>query len=238
MPWTIREFEEVESTNDVARRLAEQGAGDRLVVAAERQTGGRGRAGRSWTSEHGGLYLSVVLLPPPRPDRPGLLPLAAGLAVSRAAARFDAPARVKWPNDVEVGRAKLAGILVEASWSGPRPWAVVGVGLNVKNPVPAGGARLADFAAGASLAHARDAVLAELDAALAELEKDPDALCRKWERQSSTVGARVRAESLAAGAVEGIAAGLDGDGALLVRTEAGTRRIVAGDVLHLRPVEP
>jgi BirA family biotin operon repressor/biotin-[acetyl-CoA-carboxylase] ligase len=104
------------------------------VHIAEGQSAGRGRLGRRWASARGeGLYLSVVLLPESAP-RPAALTMGAGLAVCEAVQALGAhAARLKWPNDVLVAGAKLAGILVEARGLDPRrPHAVVGVGLNVR----------------------------------------------------------------------------------------------------------
>ena len=123
----------VDSTNE--RALAAVAAGTARhgdVHLAEEQRAGRGRLGRRWTSAHGeGLYLSVVLLPAEAP-RPAALTMAAGLAALEAAQALGArAARLKWPNDVLVEGAKLAGILVEARGAEPLH-AVVGLGLNVR----------------------------------------------------------------------------------------------------------
>ncbi len=114
------------------------------VHVAEGQSAGRGRLGRRWESPAGeGLYLSMVLLPGPQPHpaaptspalQPAALTMGAGLAVLEAVRALGArAARLKWPNDVLVGGAKLAGILVESRGLDPlRPHAVVGIGLNVR----------------------------------------------------------------------------------------------------------
>ena len=126
----------VDSTNERAFAALEEGTahhGD--VHVARAQTAGRGRLGRTWHSAPGeGLYLSVVLLPPPPgPAHPATLTMAAGLAVLDVAHGFGVGrARLKWPNDAMVGCAKLAGILVESRGLEPSaPRFVVGVGLNV-----------------------------------------------------------------------------------------------------------
>ena len=124
----------VDSTNERALAAVADGSarhGD--VHVAEGQTAGRGRLGRSWASARGeGLYLSLVLLPPSAPN-PAALTMGAGLAVLAGVRALGVrEARLKWPNDVHVSGAKLAGILVEARGLDPaRPHAVVGVGLNV-----------------------------------------------------------------------------------------------------------
>jgi BirA family biotin operon repressor/biotin-[acetyl-CoA-carboxylase] ligase len=136
----IRWYDELASTMDEAHRLAEAGAAHGTAVAARVQTGGRGSRGRSWVSPSGGLWLSVVCRPP-GPELMESLSVRAGDAVARAL--HDAipglpPVTVKLPNDLLVGGRKLAGILCEARWEGQRPlWAVIGIGINVRNPIPA-----------------------------------------------------------------------------------------------------
>jgi BirA family biotin operon repressor/biotin-[acetyl-CoA-carboxylase] ligase len=123
--------ETIGSTNDWLKEMARRDASAWTVVRAERQTAGRGRGGRSWTSPPGNLYLSVVL--PPPADRPlTLLPLLVGVAVAEAAQEWGVPARLKWPNDVLAGGRKLGGILVESSSDGQgSPAIVAGLGVNL-----------------------------------------------------------------------------------------------------------
>jgi BirA family biotin operon repressor/biotin-[acetyl-CoA-carboxylase] ligase len=124
--WTLHEFAEVTSTNSLAAHLPPWTA-----VRAAVQTSGRGRTGRHWVSDEGGLWLSAVL-PTPGDKAPwSLLPLAAGWAVLGVVRALGLPdARLRWPNDILVGRRKLAGILVDRFSAGA---AVVGIGLNVAN---------------------------------------------------------------------------------------------------------
>lgn len=127
-------FEHVGSTNDVARRLAAEGAPHGSVVLAEQQLAGRGRMGRTWNSPPGvGIWLSQVLRPADLRS-PGVLPLLVGLAVAEAMDAFVSPAAVglKWPNDLVVGERKVGGILCEGVWERSRvSYVVVGIGLNV-----------------------------------------------------------------------------------------------------------
>jgi BirA family biotin operon repressor/biotin-[acetyl-CoA-carboxylase] ligase len=125
-------LESVSSTNDIAARLADLGAEEGTTVAAEAQTAGRGRMGRTWFSPPGaGLYLSIVLRPPsvvqlpagqgfsPVPDLSTLLTLAAGVALAEGVqAGTGLSAEIKWPNDLLVGKRKRAGILAEAAAQG------------------------------------------------------------------------------------------------------------------------
>jgi BirA family biotin operon repressor/biotin-[acetyl-CoA-carboxylase] ligase len=129
------------STQDVAKRLASEGAPHGTVVWAGRQTKGRGQFDRTWESAEGGLYVSLLLRP--RFDS-SLLPkvsLGAAEAVTVACADFRADVKIKPPNDLMVKRFdkphKLGGILVESSTTASRiDWLIIGLGLNVNNPVP------------------------------------------------------------------------------------------------------
>lgn len=131
---------ETDSTQTVARFLADQGTPDRTLVWADRQTAGRGRLARSWASEPGGLYCSLVLRPSFPPSRLADLSLLAGEAVAAGLARLaDIEAFIKPPNDVYAvdsrRRArKISGILCEAKGTERRTdWLIVGIGVNVNN---------------------------------------------------------------------------------------------------------
>lgn len=124
--WTVRVAHEVGSTNSAAARLPAWHA-----VRARVQTDGRGRTGRYWVSDEGGLWLSAVVPCPGHRDRWSILPLAAGWAIIAALDELGAKdLRLRWPNDIMVGSRKLAGLLVERYCN---ETAVVGVGINVFN---------------------------------------------------------------------------------------------------------
>jgi BirA family biotin operon repressor/biotin-[acetyl-CoA-carboxylase] ligase len=135
---TVHRYERLPSTQDEAHRLAAEGAPAGTVVVAVEQVEGRGTRGRNWTSPVGGLWLSFLC----RPMRlPGVevLSLRVGLAAAEALAEVGGlpPASLKWPNDVIVNDRKVGGILCEARWHGDLlAWVVVGLGLNVRNPLP------------------------------------------------------------------------------------------------------
>ncbi len=124
--WTVHEFAEVTSTSLLAAHLPAWSA-----VRADVQSAGRGRAGHPWVSNPGGLWLSAVVPAAGRPADWTLLPLAAGWALLSVVRKLGiADARLRWPNDLMVGRKKLAGVLVDRFTPDE---AVIGVGLNVRN---------------------------------------------------------------------------------------------------------
>ena len=206
----------IPSTQDEAHRLGAAGAPSGAVVLADEQTSGRGRQGRAWHSRAGaGVWLSVLLRPRDRPAG-GALAIRAGLAAVAAVAEA-APgvaARLKWPNDVVVADRKAGGILCEARWSGEDvAWVAVGVGLNVRGPVPEAVAdravALSDVSAGVS----RLALLAALVPRLRALEPLPPTLTGAERR------AFLSAEWREPGAAETV--DLEADGTLLVRGPDG-----------------
>ncbi len=125
--WSLQVLDEVDSTNTYAARLPAWSA-----VRAVTQSGGRGRTrDRRWVSDRGGMWLSAVVPCPGSRTTWEILPLAAGWAVIAALREIGVnSARLRWPNDVMVGRAKLAGLLVERFTNDT---AVVGIGLNIAN---------------------------------------------------------------------------------------------------------
>lgn len=135
-------YESATSTMDLAHAAAEAGAPAGTLIVADRQTAARGRHGRRWTAAPGaGVWLTVV----ERPTNAAaldVLTLRLGLLAARVLDPYlDAPAQLKWPNDVYASGGKLAGILVEARWQDERPaWVAIGIGINVRLPVDVPGA--------------------------------------------------------------------------------------------------
>jgi BirA family transcriptional regulator, biotin operon repressor / biotin---[acetyl-CoA-carboxylase] ligase len=129
-------YASIGSTMDAAHALGAAGAVAGTLVLADEQTAGRGRKGNPWRSEPArGIWLTLLARPA---DTAGLevLSLRIGLAAARALDAFaTAPVQLKWPNDLFAGAGKLAGVLVEARWRGPRPdWVAIGLGVNVRPP--------------------------------------------------------------------------------------------------------
>ncbi|MBU8538087.1 biotin--[acetyl-CoA-carboxylase] ligase [Roseomonas tokyonensis] len=137
--WRLRIEDSLPSTSDLLQRLAVAGEAESLAILARQQTGGRGRDGRSWSSPPGNLYFSLLLRPGGPAREAGRWALVAGLAMIEGLAPFAAdPAalRLKWPNDVLLGEAKLAGVLCEsaAKDDGTLDWFIMGIGANLAAP--------------------------------------------------------------------------------------------------------
>ena len=133
--YRVYAYDEVGSTNDLARRLAEEGEPEGAVVLARAQTAGRGRHGRIWSSPAGNLYVSVLLRPGRGLGETSALSLVSGLALADALAELGADGsrlKLKWPNDVLIDGAKVAGLLLESGGAGSTAaWVVVGSGVNL-----------------------------------------------------------------------------------------------------------
>lgn len=242
--FAIEVLESCESTSTLLLDRAQQGAPSGSVVVCERQTSGRGRRGRSWLSSPGDSLTFSLLwrfaggTPPPTG-----LSLAVGVAVARVLEAMGAAGiGLKWPNDILADGAKLGGILIETLTSGGRHVAVIGIGLNVRLPEHVASA--VDGVAGAldavmPYAPSRNLLLAGLldglAAMLDEFARSGFAgLIEEWMARNVHAGQRVGILAEGAAPVEGRCAGVDADGALLLETAAGLRRIVSGEV-SLRP---
>jgi BirA family biotin operon repressor/biotin-[acetyl-CoA-carboxylase] ligase len=239
-PFAVEYHDAVASTNDRARDLAAEGAED-VVVLADRQTGGRGRRDREWSSPSGGVWASLVLRPDLPPARVPLVTLAAAVAVTDAAREAGVEAAIKWPNDVVVpdesserGGRKLAGVLTEMEGEASRvSWVVVGTGVNVNvdRDGLAGDATSVRAETGdVSRRVFVQRVLERFD----DLRADPDAVLDAWRDRAATIGQRV-AVDLGDETIEGDAVDVTEHGALVVATGDGERIVHSGDCRHLRP---
>ncbi len=241
----IRVFRQTTSTSDVVEKLARDGVAEGVVVFAEAQTAGRGRLGRTWVSPAGkGLWFSVLLRPALRPPEATRLTIAAAVAVARAVrTQTGLVPEVKWPNDLLLRGRKFGGILTELSGEQDRiRHVVLGIGLDVNLTVadlPGVLRRLAtslrlELGRTVPRAELAVAVLRELDAAYARvIDTGFETLADEWESLCTTIGRPIEV-ALGPRRIRGRAEALDGDGALLVRTEHGhLERLTGGDVTVL-----
>jgi BirA family biotin operon repressor/biotin-[acetyl-CoA-carboxylase] ligase len=226
------------STQDVVRAAARGGAASGYSCMSDAQTAGRGRQDRRWTAPPGTALLCSTLVHVDHQHLGGVA-LAAGLAMRAAVALTSGQQpEVKWPNDIVVGRRKLGGVLCEVEPAAPGRGTAVSIGIGVNLRVPSFPAGVAGISLHELVPSPPSAVdlfathLGELAARLAVLELEGVAgLREEWTDHAIGLGEPVVARS-AAGAVSGIAVGIDEDGALLVRTASGPVRVLAGDV-HL-----
>jgi BirA family transcriptional regulator, biotin operon repressor / biotin---[acetyl-CoA-carboxylase] ligase len=246
--WTrVHHIPEVTSTNDVALERLQAGEPAGLVVVADAQTAGRGRAGRGWIDavqgSEGPGNLAVTATVPVRAQRAGgAVPLAAGLAVADAFRAAGASPTLKWPNDVLLDDRKACGILVERHDLPAGSVLLIGCGLDLDWRGVSRGGEVAGWTSLAeSLGAAVDrgavlgALLTHLDRRLHVLERDPAALLTAYRAACVTLDRPVRVVLPGGEERTGVARDLDADGHLVVATDDGTFVVRAGDVVHLRP---
>ena len=234
---SVEVVEQTGSTNADLLARAAQLTGPTLLVALN-QTAGRGRAGRSWlSSSEGSLTFSLAWKFEGGPQALSGLPLAVGVALGEALAQLGVQVQLKWPNDVLKDGDKLAGILIETQ-AAPTggTWAVIGIGLNLVMPDEME-ARLGRSAAGAPwLARMeRDVLMAALLTALTQAlelfaRQGFGAFCARWNLRHAWQGETVTIIDNGTVLHEGLAAGVDETGRLLLDTPGGRVNVLAGDV--------
>ncbi|MDR1926452.1 MAG: biotin--[acetyl-CoA-carboxylase] ligase [Endomicrobium sp.] len=135
---TIKCYKEIASTQTAVKKLAEKGFDEGIIIVSERQTKGYGRINRTWNSNVGGLWFSMLLKPLIRPDEVPKLTLLLSIALNRILERnYKVISQIKWPNDVIIYGKKIAGIIVEISAEqGATNWIVSGIGININNELP------------------------------------------------------------------------------------------------------
>ncbi len=236
--WDPLLLAETASTNDVAREQARKGAAGGFVVAASRQTAGRGRLGRTWESPPDrGLYVSILLRPELAPAETGRLTILASVAAVEAVEAVSGlRPQIKWPNDLMVRGRKLGGLLIETGLKGAAlDFAVIGIGLNVRHAEgdfsPAVRALATSLYLATGQLHRRADLLVALLKAFEQRLARPFAEAREaWTASSLTLGQRIELTT-ARGRKHGQALGLDDSGALLLRTDSGeVETITAGDM--------
>ena len=229
-------YPSLESTNEMAKREARQGAAEGTVIIAGEQTAGRGRIERVWLSPEGNIALSVILYPNVA-YLPSIIMLASLAVVHSIEATTGLKSQLKWPNDVLIKGRKVCGILIESKVRrGVVDYVVIGIGLNVN-------LRLSDFpeilptATSLSDELGRDvSCLSIIQRLLVEVEKlylallAGDSIYEEWRDGLETLGRRVQVKS-GETIYEGMAESVSKDGSLLLRCPDGSlTRIVAGDV--------
>lgn len=239
----VEHFGAIGSTNDHLKSRAREGAPEWSLALADQQTAGRGRAGRSWASPAGGLYLSVLL----RPRRPApataLIPLAAGVAVCDGLRGIDVEAQVKWPNDLLVAGRKIGGVLSEAASNAARTESVVvGIGLNLATTP-----RLSGVTADGATSFAREtgrtpdrielaaAILAGMALWYDALERgEESAVCDAWRARSVPWWGRPVEVVSGAERVRGLARDIDVTGALLLEVDGRLLPLLSGEAREVR----
>lgn len=240
----LRLFPRVASTNTLAMDMASNGAPEGTVVAAETQTGGKGRLGRKWISPKGNLYLSVILRPEVPLHKAPLVTLMGAAAVAASIRKqCGLEAGIKWPNDILVSGKKVAGLLTEMSAEQDRiRHIVLGIGVDVNMDMDT----LPHDVRGQTTSLATETgakidrtmllrqLLRELDRRYLVFLANEQEVLREWELLNTTIGNRI-AVSGAKETLEGLAQGIDGEGRLIIKRDDGSiRTVAAGDVTIIK----
>jgi BirA family biotin operon repressor/biotin-[acetyl-CoA-carboxylase] ligase len=239
----IHYFKEVDSTNNVAKYLAENGAEQGTVVVAEIQNRGKGRRGKTWISPPGGVWMSIILRPDIPPSKAPQLTLVTGVAVAETLKNeLNLDVGIKWPNDILIGSKKVCGILTEVNASINKVnYIIVGIGIDMNVDVPLFPPDLQKGAT--SLKNELDT---EINGAmlvqkfLLNLEKlysqfnsgkFPDIL-NEWRFLSKTIGSKVEVRTRGK-TIRGDAVGINKDGILILELDDGSlRKIISGECIH------
>lgn len=252
----VRVYDSTPNTTDWVRRQGHEGAPAGTFAVANELTAARGRTGNDWSAPSGGVWSSTLLRPSFGPEHVGRLTFAGGLAVADAVRDLGVDARLKWPNDVVVGRKKLAGVLTEAVVDavpiagkpvdevvdgGDFEFATLGIGLNANvDPDDLAADRPATSLRAEVGEVNRDALAADVhDRLLARAEQCETAegfarLLDDWRGLSDTLGREVRVETRDGEVFEGEAVDVDARGALVVETASGEKRVTEGECERLR----
>jgi len=239
-------FDTIDSTQNFAIKIASNPIEDGTVIISQKQTRGRGRFGRKWLSPQGGIWLSIVLHPTFDISVTTLFPIAASLALANAIEKtFQIDSKLKWPNDVTIKGKKVAGMLVDVSIESNKiEYLVLGVGINFKvNPkqLEKSLKKTENFYGITSLIDKNENqnpillvqnFLYELENILELLKKEKrKIIIKNWTKKSSSIGKNITISTYGS-KINGKAIKLDDDGALVIKNNKNTQRILAGDLIH------
>jgi BirA family biotin operon repressor/biotin-[acetyl-CoA-carboxylase] ligase len=241
----VHVFDQLDSTNSEAYRIARDGGEEGEIVVADRQLRGKGRLGRTWFSPPGlNLYVSILLRPPVNTRDAPFITLMAAVATARATEEVSGlRPRIKWPNDLLIQGKKIAGLLNEMRGkAGTVDCVILGIGINVNMTLKMMPEEIRSVATSLREELGYEVSRVEfLRVLLQEVEREYQALLagetgrilRRWEDYSQMVGSLVELKS-SDEVIRGKVEGIDPDGSLLLRAPDGSeRRIIAGDISPL-----
>jgi BirA family biotin operon repressor/biotin-[acetyl-CoA-carboxylase] ligase len=236
--WRLEQYDALGSTSDDCIRRAKAGEPEGLAILALRQTAGRGSRGRQWQAPAGNLNLSILLRPKLPMAQFSVFPLLAGIAVADAVSAFlpaDIAPVLKWPNDVLLGGAKLAGILIDAAPNTDASgWLVIGIGINLAAAPQLAGRRtttLEQHGGQAKPAQAAQMVLQFLGHWLDVLDHSGlPPIIDAWQQRGHAIGTQLHLTGVNA-EISGRFAGLSPSGELLLNVGNRIERFQTGEIL-------
>ncbi len=238
----IEYHESLDSTNERAKELAALGKPEGLVVIGERQKKGKGRLGRDWHSPQGtGIYLSVIIRPPLKPDKVSGFTLLGAVALAKAIFQITGfKVGIKWPNDLLADGKKIAGILTEMKGEKGKNYSLIlGVGVNVNTDFYDMPPTIRDTATSLKAVLGKELLRAQLAGIFLQtlerlyveyLEEGLESVLKEWKEWNITLGQWVTVSS-GTEKYFGQAVDLDATGALLVKGKGGkVRSFISGEV--------
>ena len=240
----IYSFHEVESTNNVAKFLAEFGSPEGTIVLSETQTKGRGRRGNEWESPRGGIWLSIILKPNIEPPKASIITLATGVAVAKILRKMKIDAKIKWPNDILINNKKVCGILTEANAkSNTIDYVIVGVGIDTQVDINSLDENIQEKTTSINKETSEEIedpqIVAKFLNEFEEIynlfkDKNFDKILYEWKQMNQTIGSYVEVKQPFGEVFKGTAIGIDKQGALMLELENGElKKIISGEcIIH------
>ncbi|MDP6304021.1 MAG: biotin--[acetyl-CoA-carboxylase] ligase [Candidatus Nitrosopelagicus sp.] len=237
-------FEELDSTQNFAQQIAADKKENGTIVIAEKQTSGRGRLDRKWTSPKGGIWFSLIIHPKFDVSSSTLIPILSAVALSKSIKKIlGVETEVKWPNDIILNGKKVAGVLVDASVQANNiEYLILGIGINFDIDTKKLEKRLSktpNFYGVNSLRGNNNKTppkillkefLFQFEKNLSSLDKGEKAkIVKEWTKKAAGIGRKITINT-SSGKISGISQGIDTDGALKIKTKKKIERVLVGDV--------
>ena len=238
-------FEEIDSTQNFAQNIAADKKENGTIIIAEKQTSGRGRLDRKWTSPKGGIWFSLIIHPKFDVSSSTLIPILSAVALSKSIKSvLDIETEVKWPNDITMNGKKVAGVLVDASFqTNSIDYLILGIGINFDIDAKKLEKRLTktpNFYGMDSLRGKENKTppktllkefLLQFEKNLFQLDKgEKSKIIKEWTKRAAGIGKKITINT-SNGKIAGISQGIDNDGALKIKTRNEIKKIYVGDVV-------
>ena len=241
----VHYFEEIDSTQNFAQQIASDKKENGAIIIAEKQTDGRGRLDRKWTTPKGGISFSIIIHPIFDVSSSTLIPILSAVALSKSIKSIlGIETQVKWPNDITMNGKKVAGILVDASFQANNiEYLILGIGINFDIDAKKLEKKLSktpNFYGINSLRKKDDKTppklllkefLLQLEKNLSELDKGKKTkIVNEWTKRAAGIGKKITINT-SNGNISGVSQGIDNDGALKLKTRNEIKKIFVGDVI-------
>ena len=238
-------FEEIDSTQNFAQNIAADKKENGTIIIAEKQTSGRGRLDRKWTSPKGGIWFSLIIHPKFDVSSSTLIPILSAVALSKSIKSvLGIETEVKWPNDITMNGKKVAGVLVDASFqTNSIDYLILGIGINFDIDAKKLEKRLTktpNFYGIDSLRGKENKTppktllkefLLQFEKNLFQLDKgEKSKIIKEWTKRAAGIGKKITINT-SNGKISGISQGIDNDGALKIKTRNKIKKIYVGDVV-------